>query len=303
MRVEFGGHTGIITDTIGATMGNSISLFMWIIGNSAVDNRNQDFFVIVHDPSRSGKTSVINIIADMFSNCCSVLDSTKLTDDASIQYRDVLGFEGSRIATTNDISFENNCGINIGNIKRMTGNDAIRGTSGEAINLSITVIGSSNDLPIPVRPHLFVLPEVSRRFIVMRTLNRARGVGPNVHDLCMPDFSESDKAVFLAECIKVRLMYRDPPHNIGSMLDTLYLGNSPQLREVFITDTTLRAHIYIENTWYLASTTGVSYDTLIDTVSAMSKSMIGETMALYYIRDLGLVGNRNDLIVYPPPEF
>lgn len=59
MRVAFGGYTGMITDTIRDTLGDSTSLFMWVVGNAAMDVRNQDFFVILHGPSRSGKTSVM----------------------------------------------------------------------------------------------------------------------------------------------------------------------------------------------------------------------------------------------------
>jgi len=264
--------------------------------------------VLLLGRSNSVKTSLINLILDVFSGTVGCLDGDYLTGRQQLKKSDLMAVNNNRIIVGQDFEF-GSTGINVGNIKDLTSGDPFS-YDGLTYSIRTTTFNSCNKVPVPVPASMSVRPEMAKRFITIS--NKSLAVDEQMDT---PHFTSEDKCKFIGECLLARMTSSQPPVTLAVFILTMYLGRYEDLSEAFDfldIDYTLdmiqngqSKYCYASSEDWMGMTalclaTSVSAETLIDAAYAMNKSLVFTIGRFKCIK--GIRHKVSTPILFPPIE-
>ena len=215
-----------ISDWLDKAFEEHAYLLRWILGNALIDPCSNGYVLLMVGKSNSGKTSLINLITDVFSGTVGSLDGSYLTRKQQLKKSDLMTANSNRIIVGKDFEF-GNTGINVGNIKDLTSRDPF--SCGElTYSIRTTSFNSCNKVPIPVPATISVRAEIAKRFITISNKSV-----PTNEQIDTPYFSSEDKCMFIGECLLARIKCVQPPVSLKVFILSMYLGRYEELSKTF----------------------------------------------------------------------
>ena len=279
---------GAIGTWLSRTFGDSLSTIMWIVGNTIVEPCSDNYLVLVVGESMSGKSTALRIIGEVFKDRMTALPSSYIVGSRILVASEVEKYTSARILLSQDLEFVESVGLNIANIKMITGGDIITGNSGEAITMSKTVIATCNVLPCPELTSAWCQPQHSRRVLAVMALSRL-GQSDGKSNLPVPHFTEQDVSSFAYRCVLERLSFDNIPLSIRDLFMVLFLGRGEKLLTLFRRKEDVRPEDSYLATISLARITEITYESLILSVKAITPYYICSLNGVEYIKLLCLV--------------
>lgn len=267
------------------TFGDSLTTFMWTLGNCIVEPSISNYLVILTGPSGSGKSTAMSIVNNILRDRTSVLDGSVLVGSRVVTHNDIAFCSGSRVIMSQDLEFTARHGINISNLKAITGGDPIKGADNETIRLSKTIMCTSNYLPKLQDPGVWCRPEHVRRFVALRTTDRLKG-SLGAANTPLPFMSNNDLSLFTSHCILERLKNPTLIITMRCLFNSLFLGNGDVYIEAFDARPDAEFNESYEATVILCRISGVGLDNLIRSVMGISPTMIFTNIGIHCIRGL-----------------
>lgn len=274
------------------TFGDSLVTLMWLIGNCIVEPASNNYLTILVGESMSGKSTAINVIADIFEERASVLPSSVIVSSEQITSTQIIYCAGSRVILSQDLEFHPYHGINVANMKIITGGDPIAGSSGQLIRMSKTLIATANYLPTMSSNSAWCRPEHSRRFLAIRTRNRLSD-SVSRENLPLPFIDKEERSKFVSHCILRRLCRSHIPLSMSNLFLVLFLGNGTHLMSLFETTEKDDPAVSYGATIVLARLAEVSLEMMMTSIIAISPSFVHLVNGSRYIRKLKFIADLN----------
>lgn len=209
-----------VISRITSVMGNNTLALLWYLGNALIDPHRSSYLLAILGPSGTEKSTLMNLISQCFSGSCSVIPGDVITGKASLTPQQVINLTDCRLAQSNDIEHEDNTGISKQALKQLTGSDPIEGANGETVNVSVTVMYTTNSLPSPNAPDMWARLEVMKRFAVLH-------IEANfpANNMLMPPLTTEDEANLPEAMMYTRMTYQNPEGTFQSAICSVMLGH------------------------------------------------------------------------------
>lgn len=140
---------------------------MWFYGLAAVDPASTSKFLLLHGPTGTGKSSVVETVSDLFSGCTGIIDTEQLVckRGSKMPPETARALASNRIITTSELDLSQ-CELNLHRIKEMTGHDSVS-IPPMKVATRCSIISSSNYLPDPAEQPEWLHTAIARRAIIL----------------------------------------------------------------------------------------------------------------------------------------
>jgi hypothetical protein len=244
-----------------------LQVLRWIVGNGLVDPVNHPRILYLYGSGGDGKSATINTLIANLKGCISPLSKDYPAKDIETTPEDMDKLISSRFVTYGDVVLKDNQ-INSGFWRKMTGGDTTKVSSGQGKILT-TGIFASNYIWYPGKTML-------KRWFTRRTIALVMRSPP---EGCSPppnNYTDDDIYFFVMNCIKTRLSYHDPPISIKIALVTIF-GHKVAVATRGIVFSNLATDMgAIAATYSICCAALIDYDTIVDLVGSMSRSLVRE---------------------------